>query len=239
MGVRERPDADPGAGADVKRGAAGRSYDPDRLFLHPDDDLAPNRPGETLRAGLDASRTGRWSLFLARLLGRHPVEDAWRRALAAEQLVGAALEALTPGGWEVLHSVVLPGDAVVSHLLIGPGGVFCIHTEPVRRAGPVRVDEAFVRVPGERHPRPVVRWARQSAARCAPVLARGCGFPVRVRGMVVLVGASEVAAPGDDDVAVLMERQVAGLGMLGGVLRPERVDRVHTVARNRRVWLGC
>ncbi|WP_344960743.1 hypothetical protein [Streptomyces thioluteus] len=112
MGVRERPEtgpeADAGTDADTKRGAAGRSYDPDRLFLHPDDDLAPNRPGETLRAGLDASRTGRWSLLFARLLGRRPVEDAWRRALAAEKFVGAVLEALTPGGWEVLHSVVLP-----------------------------------------------------------------------------------------------------------------------------------
>ncbi|MBH1938461.1 NERD domain-containing protein [Streptomyces sp. AV19] len=235
--MRERPETGTGTGARGKCGAAGRSYDPDRLFLHPDDDLAPNRPGETLRAGLDASRAGRWSLLFARLLGRRPVEDAWRRALAAEQLVGAALEVLTPGGWEVLHSVALPGDAVVSHLLIGPGGVFCVHVEPVRR-GLVRADDECVRVPGERHPRPVVRRVRQNAARCAPALARGCGFSVRVRGVVVLVGATEIDA-GDGDVRVVTEHQVAGLGALGGVLRPERVDRVHTVARNRRVWLGC
>ncbi|WP_053160925.1 nuclease-related domain-containing protein [Streptomyces caatingaensis] len=234
MGVRERPDT----GAEIKRGAVGRSYDPDRLFLHPDDDLAPNRPGEALRAALDASRTGRWSLLLARLLGRRPVEDAWRRALSAEQLVGAELEGLTPGGWEVLHSVVLPGDAVVPHLLIGPGGVFCVQVEPVRRAGTVVADDAFVRVPGERHPRPAVRRARQSAARCASALTRGCGFGVGVAGVVVLAGASAVVAEAGD-VEVLTERQVGGLGALGGVLRPERVDRVHTVARNRRVWLGC
>ncbi|GAA2912933.1 hypothetical protein GCM10020221_05840 [Streptomyces thioluteus] len=116
--------------------------------------------------------------------------------------------------------------------------MFCVHVEPVRRAGPVRVDEVFVRVPGERRPRPVVRWARQSAARCSPVLARGCGFPVLVGGVVVLVGATEVVVE-DGDVRVLTEHQVSGLGALGGVLRPERVDRVHTVARNRRVWLRC
>ena len=62
----------------------------------PDDDLAPNRPGETLRARLDGSAaagaSGRARLLIARLLGRRPVEDVWRRALAAEQCVGAALE---------------------------------------------------------------------------------------------------------------------------------------------------
>ncbi|MEV4439783.1 nuclease-related domain-containing protein [Streptomyces sp. NPDC049577] len=210
----ERPEA--------KRGADGRPYDPDRLFLPPDDDLAPNRPGETLRARLDGSRTAGARLVLARLLGRRPVEDAWRAELAAEQLVGAELDALTPGGWEVVHSIVLPGDAVISHLLIGPGGVFCVFARPGR----------------ERQPQPHVRRVRQCAARASLALTRGCGFLVRVLPVLVLVGAgaTETAA---DDVRLLGEGEVASLGTLGGVLHPDRVDRVHTVARNRRVWLGA
>ncbi|MEU1827434.1 nuclease-related domain-containing protein [Streptomyces abikoensis] len=231
--MRERPEA--------KTSANGRAYDPERLFLPPDDDLAPNRPGETLRARLDGSRTGRVALMLARLLGRRPVEDAWRRELAAQQLVGSALELLTAGGWEVVHSIVLPGDAVIPHLLIGPGGVFCVAPQPAHGAR-LTVDDTAVHCAGERHPRPYVRRIRHSAARSSLVLSRGCDFPVRARPVLVLVGAAEVeagTAGPPADVRVLREEDVPGLGGLGGVLRPERVDRIHTVARNRRVWLGA
>lgn len=222
----------------TKSSANGRRYDPERLFLPPDDDLAPNRPGETLRSRLDGSRTGRAGLLLARLLGRRPVEDDWRRSLAAEQLVGARLDGLTAGGWEVVHSIALPGDAVISHLLIGPGGVFCITDEQTRRAR-VRVDDAMVRVPRER-PRPCVRRARQCAVQSAHVLSYGCRFTVQVEPVLVLAGATGVdGAEASEDVRVLREPEVEGLGALGGVLHPERVDRIHTVARNRRVWTAA
>ncbi|MBB4895638.1 hypothetical protein FHS39_004717 [Streptomyces olivoverticillatus] len=231
MGMGERPAA--------KKGANGKRYDPERLFLPPDDDLAPNRPGETLRARLDASRTGRAGLFFARLLGRRPVEDAWRRKLAAEQLVGAALDGLAAAGWEVVHSIELPGDAVISHLLIGPGGVFCVLAEQTRRAA-VRLDETDVRVTGDARPYPYVRKARQNAARCSLVLTRGCGYPVRARPVLVLVGATEADVhAGPEDVSVLREEQLHELGTLGGILHPDRVDRIHTVARNRRAWLAA
>ncbi|MFI9201875.1 nuclease-related domain-containing protein [Streptomyces sp. NPDC053048] len=227
--MRERPEA--------KRGANGKRYDPERLFLPPDDDLAPNRPGETLRARLEASRAGRVGLALARLLGRRPVEDDWRRALAAEQLVGTELDGLTAGGWEVVHSIVLPGDAVISHLLIGPGGVFCVAAEQTRGTR-VEVGEVSVRVGAERQGRPYVRRTRHCALRSSLVLSRGCGFPVPVLPVLVLVGAVRVEVDRSlDDVRVLREEEVLGLGELGGVLHPDRVDRIHTVARNRRVWL--
>ncbi len=231
--VRERPDG--------KRSANGKEFDPERLFLPPDDDLAPNRPGETLRARLDGSGaagpSGRARLALARLLGRRPVEDAWRRTLAAEQCVGAALEGLAGGGWDVVHSIVLPGDAIVSHLLIGPGGVFGIASRPAGRAR-VRAGVSEVRTDRERHPQPYVREARHDAARASLVLTRGCGFLVQVRPVLVLVGARSVdVSPELDDVRVLEERDVPGLGAFGGVLHPDRSRRVHTVARNRRVWL--
>ncbi|MFE5872417.1 nuclease-related domain-containing protein [Streptomyces roseifaciens] len=231
--MRERPDG--------KRSANGKTYDPERLFLPPDDDLAPNRPGETLRARLDGSAaagaSGRARLLVARLLGRRPVEDAWRRALAAEQCVGAALEGLAGNGWDVVHSIVLPGDAIISHLLIGPGGVFGISTRPGRRAR-VRAGESQVRTDRERRPCPYVRETRHDAARASLVLSRGCGFLVQVQPVLVFVGARSVeAAPELGDVRVLGEGEVPGLGALGGVLHPDRARRIHTVARNRRVWL--
>lgn len=230
--VRERPD-----GTDGKKRANGKAFDPERLFLPPDDDLAPNRPGETLRARLDTSRTGRAALVLARCLGRRPVEDAWRRALAAEQTVGAELEALTAGGWEVVHSIVLPGDSVIPHLLIGPGGVFGIAVKDAHKAR-IRVGETVVHISRDRHPRPYVREIRHDAARASLVLSRGCGYAVQVRPVLVFVGAESLeVSPTLEDVRVLKETETTTLGRTGGVLHPRRADRIHTVARNRRVWL--
>ncbi|MFH8982205.1 nuclease-related domain-containing protein [Streptomyces varsoviensis] len=212
--------------------------DPERLFLAPDDDLAPNRPGEALRARLDASRAGPGRLLAARLLGRRPREDAWRRSLEGEQYVGSALEELTAGGWRVVHSIPLPGEADIDHLVIGPGGVFCVQTQLLRRAA-VRVGDDGVRVGRERQPRPYLRAARREAARAAHALSRGCGFDPEVWPVLVLVAAGRVeTASAPQGVRVLRERDVTRLGELGGVLHPERVERLYTVARNRRTWLN-
>ncbi|MEU7041637.1 nuclease-related domain-containing protein [Streptomyces varsoviensis] len=212
--------------------------DPERLFLAPDDDLAPNRPGEALRARLDASRAGPGRLLAARLLGRRPREDAWRRSLEGEQYVGSALEELTAGGWRVVHSIPLPGEADIDHLVIGPGGVFCVQTQLLRRTA-VRVGDDGVRVGRERQPRPYLRAARREAARAAYALSRGCGFDPEVWPVLVLVAAGRVeTASAPQGVRVLRERDVTRLGELGGVLHPERVERLYTVARNRRTWLN-
>ncbi|MFK8849878.1 nuclease-related domain-containing protein [Streptomyces sp. Ac-502] len=108
--------------------------DPDRLFLPPDDDLAPNRPGEALRVRLAEQPRARAALWCARLLGRRPPQEAWHRQLLGEQAVGTALDQLAAGGWYVIHSIPLPPAAVIGHLLIGPGGVLCVGTHHVRGA---------------------------------------------------------------------------------------------------------
>ncbi|MFH8344075.1 nuclease-related domain-containing protein [Streptomyces sp. NPDC018045] len=212
--------------------------DPDRLFLPPDDDLAPNRPGEALRVRLAEQPRARAALWCARLLGRRPPQDAWRRRLLGEQAVGTALDLLTAGGWYVIHSVPLPPAAVIGHLLIGPGGVLCVDTHDVRGAR-VRVAEDGVRSSRGHESWPYVRESRQHARRAAYVLTRGCRFRVEVRPVLAFVGAVDVRLdPALRDVRVIRdEREVPQLGRLGGVLAPDRVERVYTVARNRRTWL--
>lgn len=212
--------------------------DPDRLFLSPDDDLAPNRPGEALRARLASRARGGPSLFLARVLGRHPPEDSWRRELAGESAVGAELDLLAPGGWHILHCLPLPPDLRIAHLLIGPGGVLCVASHYAPRAR-VRVDETTVRMNRGRRPQPYVRMTRQAAERASYALSRGCGFRVEVRPVLAFVGASRVETePALKNVRVVSDiREIGTLGRLGGVLAPERVERVYTVARNRRTWL--
>ncbi len=57
--------------------------------------------------------------------------------------------------------------------------------------------------------------------------------------MLAFVGAADVELdPALRDVRVIRdERDIPLLGRLGGVLAPDRVERVYTVARNRRTWL--
>ncbi|MFD7661925.1 nuclease-related domain-containing protein [Streptomyces sp. NPDC059788] len=228
----------PGPGAEEGKQETPYASDPDRLFLPPDDDLAPNRPGEHLRVRLAEEPRSRAALWGARLLGRRPPQDDWHRQLLGEQAVGSALDGLTAGGWYVLHSVPMPPAAVIGHLVIGPGGVLCVDTHNVRGAR-VRVTEDGVSISRGHQTRPYVRESRQQARRASYVLTRGCRFRVEVRPVLAFVGAADVEPdPALRDVQVVRdEHDVPLLGRLGGVLAPARVERVYTVARNRRTWL--
>jgi hypothetical protein len=228
---------------DTFRGADEGRYGGGPLWLHPDDDLAPNRPGEHLHgklAFLELSgrhesplRTG-----LARL-ARRPVPPAvWRERLTGQQLVGDELERLTGAGWRVLHSIPLPSHTVVAHLLIGPGGVFSVRTEHHRRAH-VRVGSDSARI-GRQAGVPCVRLARREAASVSLALGRRCGFAVGARPVLVFVAAGRLTLTHPSDtVLVLREREVTGrLGRLGGVYKPAEIETLYSLARDRRTWTG-
>ncbi|GAA3733005.1 nuclease-related domain-containing protein [Streptomyces tremellae] len=196
----------------------------DRLSLHPDDDLAPNRPGEALYAALDADPAS----APVRLLHR----DARRDALAAQRLVGEALDALEGAGWRVLHAVPLPGAATIDHLAIGPAGVLAVRTLPGRRRR-VRIADPMVRV-GRDRPAPHLRWARRAAERASLALATA------VAPALAVPGASGVEAlpPAADalDVRVFTDDTLGALARLGGVLKPADVEAVYAAARDRGTW---
>ncbi|MEU6991910.1 nuclease-related domain-containing protein [Streptomyces sp. NPDC046465] len=193
-----------------------------RLALHPDDDLAPNRPGEALRISLDRDPVP----------ARRLRTDARHRALAAERTVGEALDELEGAGWRVLHSVPLPGGARIHHLLIGPGGLFCVGALAVRRQR-VRIADPMVAV-GRAEPVPLLRSIRSDAGRASFALT------AEVRPVLALAGTGAadlaVAAP-PRDVRVLREADLPGLARLGGVLKPADVEALHASARDRRTWL--
>ncbi|MEU1017036.1 nuclease-related domain-containing protein [Streptomyces sp. NPDC005898] len=192
-----------------------------RLALHPDDDLAPNRPGEALHIALERERPA----------GRGLRADPRRRALAAEQAVGTVLDGFEGAGWRVLHSLPLPGGARIHHLLIGPGGLFCVGTLAVRRQR-VRISDPMVTV-GRAGPVPVLRTLRSDAGRASFALA------AEVRPVLVLAGsgtAGPAPAPARD-VRVLGEADLPALARPGGVLKPADVESLHALARDRRTWL--
>ncbi|MFJ3232690.1 nuclease-related domain-containing protein [Streptomyces sp. NPDC086787] len=191
-----------------------------RLTLHPDDDLAPNRPGEALLVALD----------------RHPAPahrlrpDPRRRALLAEQTVGAALDRFQGVGWHVLHSITLPGGDRLHHLLIGPGGLFALHTLAAHKQR-VRVTDLTVAV-GRREPRPLLRRIRADAARASYALT------AEVHPVLALTAPAAVSVPAPSrEVRVLTDTELGALARLGGVLKPADVEALHATARDRRTWV--
>jgi hypothetical protein len=191
-----------------------------RLTLHPDDDLAPNRPGEALLIDLDRDPGPAHRLR----------PDPRRRALAAEQAVGAALDELEGGGWHTLHSVPLPGGDRVHHLVIGPAGLFCVHSLYARKQR-VLVADPMVTV-GRREPGPLLRRVRADADRASHALT------AEVHAVLAVVGPArlDTTAP-PRAVRVLRDTDLAGLARLGGVLKPADVEALHAMARDRHTWL--
>ncbi|NUK36431.1 NERD domain-containing protein [Streptomyces lunaelactis] len=195
------------------------SADLARLSLHPDDDLAPNRPGEALHAELDRLPAGR------RLR-----QDPRRAELDAQQLLGGELDRLETAGWRILHSVPLPGTERIDHLAIGPAGVLAVHTLPARRLR-VRIADPMVRV-GRAEPGPRLRLARRRAERAALALAAA------VRPVLAVVGAARLdVLPAPPDIQILREDEVPALTRLGGVLKPADIEALYATARDRRTWL--
>ncbi|KUN73640.1 hypothetical protein AQJ46_04900 [Streptomyces canus] len=190
-----------------------------RLTLHPDDDLAPNRPGEALQIDLD--RDPRSPHLIRR--------DPRRRALEAEQTVGEALDCLDGVGWHTLHSVPLPGGDRVHHLLIGPAGLFAVHALHARRQR-VTVADPMVAL-GRRDPQPLLRRVRADADRASYALT------AEVHPVLALVGPTAVTVTlPPRGVRVLADTDLEGLARLGGVLKPADVEALHAMARDRHTW---
>ncbi|MDG9721815.1 MULTISPECIES: NERD domain-containing protein [unclassified Streptomyces] len=191
-----------------------------RLSLHPDDDLAPNRPGEALLVALERDPGPAHRLRRA---------DPRRRALAAEQAAGAALDRLDGAGWHTLHSVPLPGGDRVHHLLIGPGGLYAVHALPARRQR-VQITDPLVAL-GRREPLPLLRRVRADADRASYALT------AEVHPVLVLVGPAHVVVTAPPrSVRVLTDEELPGLARPGGVLKPADVEALHAMARDRATW---
>jgi hypothetical protein len=199
-------------------------------------DLAATRAGREVQAKASALRQAApVRTFLARLLGAHTDERAWRLGGEGEQAVAKQLERLGPG-WRILHSIVLSEKGSdLDHLVIGPGGAFCINAKNHPRAA-VWVAGATFMVNGQRHP--YVRASESEAKKVSRVLTAGCGFDVPVRGVIAVVNANTLTVKQQPGQVRIASRRhlVEWLSSQPHCFSAEKVDSVYSVARRSTTW---
>jgi hypothetical protein len=201
-------------------------------------DLAQNGPGQAVRAqAIAEQREQPVVTWIARVLGVHTTERAWRMGEKGEELVAKELARL-PEGWHVLHSIrVGDSGADIDHLVIGRAGVFSLNTKHHRNAS-IWVARNVFMVNGQRQP--YIRNSRHEAERVARILSRACGTRVDVHGVVVVVNADSFTIKEPPvDVKVLYRLQLRRwLREQSWVLDEASVERIFEAARRSSTWSG-
>jgi hypothetical protein len=211
-----------------------------------DVDLAANRPGGLSRQrARELTRAAPVGARVHHALRRVDALGTLRAVSDAEQRVGLVLDRLNPA-WQVVHSVPIgPVHPVISHLVIGPGGVFTLLSRRHRRwrRDAATVDRVIAVVEHDEmlidgQALPYLRQARAQAWRAARALSAAVGEDVHVRPAVVVVGCDDVrfhALP--DGVEVLTRsRLLHRLNAVPPMLPADAVAARFAAARRGATW---
>lgn len=202
-------------------------------------DLATNRAGAEAREQAIAAREAApVKTVLARVLGVHTDERAWRIGAEGEEKVAAQLAkvARKDPRWRFLHAIpVGERGSDIDHLVIGPGGVFTVNAKNHPRAK-IWVGGNTFMVNGTKVP--YVRNARYEANRAAKLLTAACGFPVHVEGLIVTVNAEDVTIKTRPDGVSVTWRNNLAKWLLhhGDIHTPETFDAIYEAARRSTTW---
>jgi hypothetical protein len=199
-------------------------------------DLAGNRAGAAAREQARRLRAERpVRTILARLMGVHTDERAWRIGAGGEEVVGRRLTKLSDE-WRVLHAVPV-GDrgSDIDHIVIGPGGVYTLNTKTH--------PDADIWVAGNQfrinnRPEPYLHKSRHEAERAARLLSAAARRPVAIQPLIVVVGARKLTVREEArGVVVLTERDlVLHLQTEPRILSPSAVEAVYSSARRAETW---
>lgn len=180
-------------------------------------------------------------MSLERVAGRLTRRE--RADSSATRPVSLGIARLGPG-WRIVHEVWVGEDyPAISHLVIGPTGVFSllVRRHPVwrRQLVPERVG---INIAGDEfsvdgRPMPYIPQARVQAWRAAQTLSRVTGEAIHVRPAVVIAGCEEIkfhAVPGRVDVLARrhVERWLSAFS--GETVIP--VPRIYAAARRPEIW---
>lgn len=203
-------------------------------------DLAGRRPGQAARekAELEAAAArerGRVRFAVARFRDTATDERSWRVGADGEEKVGSRLDKLRKHGWFTLHAVpVGEHGSDIDHVVIGPGGVFCINTK-THLGKKVWVGGNTVMVSG--HRQPYVRNSRFEARRTADLLSSAAGAPVAVTPILAVMCAELAVKAQPDDVVVVGSRAVTPwLAKRTSVYSPDDVALLYGWARLSTTW---
>ncbi|PUB21489.1 hypothetical protein C8K30_11432 [Promicromonospora sp. AC04] len=191
------------------------------------EDLTNNRPARHLIARRRAYfRQNTAAVLRGRLTGRPDEQHrALRRRITGARAGAKELWELVAHRpiWRVLQSVRADGGALeLDQLVIGPGGVYTIHTV-YRPTLPVTADAAAY-----------------EARRTQEILGRATKVPITVRPVIVFVRADQPRVEGPrDGVEVLTDNElVPWLESRRAMLTERELEIVHLAARDRRTWPG-
>lgn len=198
-------------------------------------DLSQNRAGEAVKfKAAEVRAEAPVRNMLARVLGVHTEERAWRLGAKGEAKVGKTLDRL-PDGWRVLNSVPV-GDrgSDIDHVVIGPGGVFTLNTKH-HPGGRVWVAERALMVNGQKTD--YLRNSEFEAERASRLLSAAIGFHVPVEPIIVIVGA-EITRKADPAGVHVVHREVLKrwLDKRPERLTAESVNRIFESARWNSTW---
>ena len=175
---------------------------------------------------------------LARLMGVHTEERAWRLGAQGEELVAAQLARLIRKDprWRCLHSVPVGGNgADIDHVVMGPGGVFVLNAKHHPK-GRIWIGGDTFLLNGVRQP--YVRNSRYEAQRAERLLSGACGFGVSVTAVLVPVNARSLAvkSPPSDVYVVNRRRVCRWLRRQPERLDAGKVERIYSAARRASTW---
>jgi hypothetical protein len=172
--------------------------------------------------------------LVARVLGVHTDERAWRTGADGEKKVASRLETLGKG-WHVLHAVPV-GDrnSDIDHVVIGPPGVFTLNTKNHSGARVWVAERSFL-VNGQKTD--YLLNSRFEAERAAKLLSAACGFGIAVEPIIVVLAADLVIKSQPPDVHVVARRRIANwLLRRPPVLHPQVVEELYRHARREPTW---
>ena len=208
---------------------------PARPWVDFSTNLAGAEARDQARAARDAAPV---RTVLARVLGVHTDERAWRIGADGEEKVAAQLGKVEKkdSRWRLLHAVPVGGrGSDIDHVVIGPGGVFTINAKHHPDATIWVGGSTFIVNGGKQ---PYVRNARHEAQRASRLLTEACGFPVHVEGLVVPVNAKSVTVKSQPDGVSVIPRMQLSTWLLrhGDIHTDERIAAMYEVARRSTTW---
>lgn len=199
------------------------------------EDLSGNVPGASLRRkSSEIQKAFPARVFLAKVLGVHTDERAWRRGAAGEEEVARELDKLGPS-WRVIHSVpVGSNETDIDHVVIGPPGVFSFNTKN-HLGKRVTVYDHAIYVSGVKQP--YLSKSRAEGKRGSRILSSTCGFDVVVHPVVVIMASELVFKGSPKQVDVVGRRKVADwLDRHTTQLSADRIESIYAAACRRSTW---